>query len=137
MDNPFFVSTDKSQLDLPMIHEFLSKRSYWAKDRTIDAVQRSIDNSLCFGVYTGSGKQVGFGRVVTDYTIFGWLMDVFITETHRGHGLGKMLLQAVMSHPELQTLKRWGLVTKDAHSLYEKAGFVVVENPERMMEKLG
>ncbi|WP_343673854.1 GNAT family N-acetyltransferase [Chitinophaga sp.] len=136
MDNPFFVSTDKSLLDLPMIHEFLSKRSYWAKDRTMDAVQRSVDNSLCFGVYAGSGKQVGFARVVTDYTIFGWLMDVFITETHRGHGLGKMLLSTIMAHPELQTLKRWGLVTKDAHALYEKAGFVVVENPERMMEKL-
>ncbi|RFM30720.1 GNAT family N-acetyltransferase [Chitinophaga silvisoli] len=136
MDNPFFVSTDQSRLDLPMIHEYLSKRSYWAKDRTMDAVKQSIAHSLCFGVYAGSGKQVGFARVITDYTIFGWLMDVFITETHRGHGLGKMLLSSIMSHPELQTLKRWGLVTKDAHSLYEKAGFVVVENPERMMEKL-
>lgn len=132
----FYISTDKSAMDVDMITDFLSRKTYWARGRSREAVERSIQNSLSFGVYTNDGVQVGFARVVTDYTIFAWLMDVFIVETYRGKGLSKMLMTEIMAHPELQTLKRWGLNTNDAHTLYEKFGFRGLSHPEIMMEKL-
>lgn len=133
--NKFYISTDKSALDLHMITEFLSKRSYWAQGRTPEKIVRSIENSLCFGVYSGDNKQVGFARVLSDYAVFAWIMDVFILEDFRGHGLGKMLMAEIMGYPDLQGLERWGLGTKDAHGLYEQFGFRVMEYPERKMEK--
>ena len=133
MEN-FIISNDCTRLDIPMIHQFLSERSYWAKGRSLETVSQSIANSLCFGVYDNAGKQVGFARVVTDYAIFGWLMDVFILEDYRGKGLGKLLIKAVTEHPALKNIRRLGLGTSDAHGLYEKYGFTRMSKPENLME---
>ncbi|GET31460.1 N-acetyltransferase [Prolixibacter bellariivorans] len=128
------ISNDKSLLDLEMIHDFLTNRSYWAKGRSMETVKRSVENSLCFGVYE-NGKQVGFARVVTDYAVFAWLLDVFILEEYRGRGLSKQLMSAIISHPNLQNLKRWGLGTDDAHGLYQQFGFTALSKPNNMMER--
>jgi len=96
--NELIISTDKARLDIPLIHEFLSERSYWAKGRSLDVVRLSIENSLCFGVYSGD-QQVGFARVVTDYATFSWLCDFFILETQRGRGLGKWLVATIVEFP--------------------------------------
>lgn len=132
----FYVSTDKSKLNLNFIHDYLSNRSYWAQGRTMDVVKKTVDNSLCFGVFNEEDQQVGFARIVTDYAILAWVMDVFITEDYRGQGLGKLLMKEVMAHPDLQGLKRWGLMTTDAHSLYQQFGFTAASKPEKLMEKL-
>ena len=134
MNTTFYVSTDKSLLDKSLVHDFLCNRSYWAKGRSRETVENSIDHSLCFGVFDTENKQVGFARVVSDYAVFAWLLDVFILENYRGQGLGKMLMDAIMSHKDLQGLKRWGLGTADAHGLYEQYGFKTLSRPERMME---
>lgn len=131
----FYTSTDKAKLDIDMIEEFLCKRSYWAKGRSREKITRSIQNSMCFGVYTDSGKQVGFARVLSDFAVFAWIMDVFIVEDFRGKGLGKLLMKAIIEHPDLQGLERWGLGTKDAHGLYEKFGFKRLRTPETKMER--
>ncbi len=126
------ISTDKSRLDIDIIYGFLSE-SYWAKGRPLKVIEKSIENSLCFGVYLNS-RQIGFARVVTDYATFAWLADVFIIENHRGNGYSKKLLEAILLHPEMKNLKRWLLATKDAHTLYNKFGFRQLKNPERFME---
>lgn len=131
----FHISTDKSKLDIDIIEAFLSRRSYWAKGRSREKIVKSIENSLCFGVYTDTGKQVGFARVLSDYAVFAWIMDVFILEDFRGQGLGKLLMSAIMEHPDLQDLERWGLGTKDAHGLYEQFGFRRLRTPETKMER--
>lgn len=128
------ISNDKSLLDLEMIHNFLTNRSYWAKGRSMETVKRSVENSLCFGVYE-KGKQVGFARVVTDYSVFAWLMDVFILEDYRGRGYSKQLMSAIINHPDLQNLIRWGLGTEDAHGLYQQFGFTALSKPNNMMER--
>jgi GNAT superfamily N-acetyltransferase len=135
MEN-YIISTDGDRLDIQMIHRFLSERSYWAKGRSLETVRQSIANSLCFGVYDDSGKQLGFARVATDYAVFGWLMDVFILEDYRGKGLGKLLIKAVTEHPALKNLRRIGLGTADAHGLYEQYGFTGLSKPQNMMELL-
>ena len=127
------ISTDKKRLDIEVIHEFLSKDSYWAKGRDIEIVKRSIENSLCFGVYNDD-KQIGFARVVTDYAVFAWILDVFILVDYRGKGYGKMLMNAIMTHNKLQNLQRWGLGTEDAHGLYEQFGFRPLRKPGNIME---
>ena len=127
------ISTDKKRLNIDLIHEYLSKESYWAKDRDIEVVKRSVDNSLCFGVYKDD-KQIGFARVVTDYAVFAWIMDVFILKDYRGNGYGKQLMSAIMTHDKLQNLQRWGLGTADAHGLYEQFGFKPLSKPQNMME---
>jgi GNAT superfamily N-acetyltransferase len=127
------VSTDKSKLDVPFIQHFL-KDIYWAAGRTMEEVQTTIDNSFCFGIYL-SDKQVGFARVITDYVVFAYLMDVFIIEEHRGKGYSSVLIDAMMTEPKLQQVKIWRLATSDAHFLYQKFGFTALENPEKMMEK--
>ena len=132
--NTFYVSTDKSKLDLDVIADFLSNRSYWAKGRSRDTIEKSITHSLCFGVYNSEDSHVGFARVVTDFTGFAWLFDVFILEEYRGSGLGKMLIKEIMSFPGLQGIKRWGLNTRDAHGLYQQFGFKNIERPDNMME---
>jgi GNAT superfamily N-acetyltransferase len=129
----FVISTDKERIDLDVIHNFLTE-SYWAKGISREIVARSIENSLCFGVY-GDGKQVGFARVISDYATFAYIGDVFVVETYRGHGLGKWLMECIMSHPWLQGLRRWSLVTGDAHSLYTNFGFTPLKAPEKYMEK--
>lgn len=128
------ISTDKNQLNIPFIQDFL-KDIYWAAGRTIEEVQTTIDASFCFGAYL-DGKQIGFARVVTDYVVFAYLMDVFITPEHRGKGYSSLLIEAMMQEPELQQVKIWRLATSDAHFLYEKFGFKPLAHPEKMMEKV-
>jgi GNAT superfamily N-acetyltransferase len=134
---PFRISTDKSQLDIPLIHHWLSTVSYWAPGRSLETVQRSIEHSLCFGVYEAQ-RQVGFARVVTDYATFAWLCDVFILEDHRGQGLGKWLIETITAQPMLQTLRLFVLATRDAHGLYQRyGGFEPLSAPERWMARRG
>jgi GNAT superfamily N-acetyltransferase len=136
--NGFFFSTDKSLLDLHYVHSFLSERSYWAAGIPLQIVERSVENSLCVGIYENkpsAGKgQVGFARVVTDLATFGYLADVFIDEAHRGKGLSKALVAFILSFEELALLRRFILATKDAHSLYAQYGFNPLKSPERFME---
>jgi GNAT superfamily N-acetyltransferase len=127
------ISADRNRFNLDLIHSFLAS-SYWAPGVPREVVARSLDNSLCFGVYD-RGKQVGFARVITDRATFAYLADVFILGSHRGRGLSKRLMEAIMSHPELQDLRRWSLVTRDAHGLYERFGFRSLAAPERWMER--
>lgn len=135
MKHAFYISTDKSKLDTDLIHRFLSQESYWAKGRSSEVVKKSIENSLCFGVFKGN-DQVGFARVVTDYAVFAWILDVFVLDNYRKNGLGKLLMEAITDHPELQKLQRWGLATDDAHGLYERYGFTMVKRPETFMEQV-
>ncbi|MBE0393573.1 GNAT family N-acetyltransferase [Flavobacterium sp. PL002] len=128
------ISTDKSKLNVPFIQEFL-KDVYWATGRTIEEVQTTIDHSFCFGVYLDD-KQIGFARVITDYIVFAYVMDVFIDEAHREKGYSSILIDAMLNEPKLQQVKIWRLATADAHFLYEKFGFALLARPERMMEKV-
>ncbi len=128
------ISNDKAKLDIDFIHGFLTN-SYWAKGRTKEEVIITIQNCLNFGVYLDD-KQIGFARILTDSVVFGYLMDVFIIEEHRGKGYAKLLVKNITEHPDLQQIKRWMLITKDAHTLYQQFGFNEVENPTRIMEKL-
>lgn len=130
----FLISTDRNRLDREMIHDFLSHRSYWAKGRELEVINRGIDNSLNFGIYRGA-QQVGFARVVTDYATFAWLADVFVLEEYRGRGLGKWLVEVILAHPQLQGFRRWALSTKDAHEIYRGFGFNELARPERWMER--
>ncbi len=128
------ISTDKSRLEIDTIHRFLSEESYWAQDRTIDQTRVAIQNSLCFGAYL-KGRQIGFGRVVSDFATFAYVGDVFVLEEFRGRGLSKLLMEAMISHPDLQGLRRWILATLDAHGLYEHFDFSSLKFPERWMER--
>lgn len=138
----YVISTNQTWLDLDVIHAFLSEHSYWARGIPRDVVARSIANSLCFGVYSVENKasnpsrrQVGFARVTTDRATFAYLGDVFILPEHRGRGLSKRLMEAVLSHPDLQGLRRWMLATADAQELYRKFGFGLLSQPERFMQR--
>lgn len=131
----YLLSDDPSRLDTEVIHGYLSRESYWASNVSRETVERSLQNSLCIGVYAKADEQVGLARVVTDYATYGWVCDVFILDAHRGHGLGKALVQAVLSHPRLQTLRRFSLATQDAHGLYAQFGFTPLADPKRHMEK--
>jgi GNAT superfamily N-acetyltransferase len=128
----FTISTENTCLQIETIVSFLS-RAYWAQGRTREVIERSIDHSLCFGIYAGE-RQIGFARVVTDCATFAYLCDVFIDESHRGQGLGKWLMSAVMGHPDLQGLRRWTLATRDAHGLYRQFGWTELKDPGRWME---
>ncbi|TRX23985.1 GNAT family N-acetyltransferase [Flavobacterium franklandianum] len=128
------ISTDKTKLDVPFIQDFL-KDIYWAAGRTIDEVQTTIDSSFCFGIYLND-VQIGFARVVTDYVVFAYLMDVFVDNKHRGNGYSSILIDAMMNEPVLKNIKIWRLATSDAHFLYEKFGFCALAHPEKMMEKV-
>ena len=126
------VTTDRSRLDLDVIHGFLTT-SYWARGIPRETVARSMEHSLCFGAFD-EGRQVGFARVISDRTTFAYICDVFALESHRGGGVGKSLMTAIMAHPELQGLRRWTLFTRDAHGLYRQFGFGAAPHPERLME---
>lgn len=130
----FLISTDHAKLDTEAIHRYLSE-FYWANSRSRDAVERSLSNSLCFGLYE-DGKQIGLARVVSDFATFAYLCDVYVLDAYQGKGLGAWLLESVMSHSDLQNLRRWLLATRDAHGLYRKAGFTDLKTPERWMEIL-
>ena len=126
------ISSDRSLIDLWVVHSFLTE-SYWAKGVSEEIVQRSIENSICLGAYK-DGEQVGFARAVTDRATFAFLADVFVIESERGNGVGKMLVEAALNHPELRELRRWLLATDDAHGLYERFGFGPLRRPKRWME---
>jgi GNAT superfamily N-acetyltransferase len=129
----YTVSTDKARLDLPFIHHFLSTQAYWCLNIPFTIVKRSVENSLCFGVYFGA-QQVGFARVITDFATIAYLGDVFIIPEHRGKGLSKKLVSEIMTHPDLQGLRRWILLTGDAHGLYRQFGWEPIAYPDRYME---
>jgi GNAT superfamily N-acetyltransferase len=128
----FTISTDPAKLDIDVIHDYLSNRSYWAGWRTKALNQRLIDACLCFGVYKGD-EQVGFARVLTDYGILNYIADVFVLEPYRGEGLGKALVRAIMEHPNLRDMPQWLLMTRDAHGLYSRFGFEPLAVPEMVM----
>jgi GNAT superfamily N-acetyltransferase len=130
----FTISTDPARLDSDAIAEML-QRSYWASGRPRERLDRALTNSLVFGIYEGV-KQIGVARVITDYAVFAYLCDVFIHEDYRAHGLGKWLMQTIHAHPDLQGLRRWALVTRDAHSLYTQFGWKPLDNPSNWMEVL-
>jgi GNAT superfamily N-acetyltransferase len=130
----YVISTDPARLDLDVIHGFLSFRSYWAAGRSRDRVARSIAGSLPFGLHDPNG-QVGFARVVTDHVVIAYLADVFVLDAHRGKGLGKWLVATVVSAPELGSIRRWILGTRDAHGLYRRFGFEE-PHPGVLMERL-
>jgi GNAT superfamily N-acetyltransferase len=128
------ISDDKSILDIGLIHKFLTT-SYWAEGRTIEEVKNSIEHSICFGVYKDD-QQIGFARILTDYSVIAYLMDVFILEEYRGKGFSKLLLKRIFADERFKRVKKWRLATKDAHSLYAKFGFEKIKNPDRLMEKV-
>ena len=128
------VSTDKSKLDILFLQDFL-KDVYWTAGRTLEEVQTTVDASFCFGIYLEE-KQIGFCRVITDYVVFAYVMDVFIDEIYRGKGYSSILINAMMTEPQLQQVKIWRLATSDAHFLYQKFGFTSLAHPEKMMEKI-
>jgi GNAT superfamily N-acetyltransferase len=129
----YTISTDPARLDLDLVHRFLSEEAYWSPGVSRETVERSIRHSIVFGLYRGS-EQVGFARVVSDRAAIAYLADVFVVSDHRDRGLGKWLIETVLSHPDLQGLRRFFLGTADAHSLYERFGFRPV-SPGRMMER--
>jgi len=129
----YTVSTDPSRIDLDVVHGFLST-CYWAEGIPRDVVARSIEHALCFGLYLGD-RQIGFARVITDRATFAYLGDVFVLDAYRGRGLGAWLMEVVHAHPELQGLRRWVLLTRDAHALYRKSGYAALAKPERYMER--
>lgn len=130
----FTISTDPQRLDLDIIHEFLSTEAYWARGRSKECVERSIRNSLNFGLYH-EDRQIGFARVVTDRATFAWLADVFVLPDFRKQGLSKWLMEVISAHPEMQGLRRWILATQDAHGLYRQFGFEPLNAPERFMHR--
>jgi GNAT superfamily N-acetyltransferase len=133
-DSNFEISTDRRRLDVGMIYRFLSEQSTWAVGISRDIVERSIDNSLCFGGFV-DGRQVAFARVITDYATFGNMVDVFVLPEYRGRGYSKRLVQAIVDHPSLQGLRRFMLATSNAHGLYERFGFTGPAKPETLMER--
>jgi len=128
------ITTDPSRLDLNVIHRFLC-RSYWAAGIPRGTVERAIRHSLCFGALDGQ-QQVGFARVISDQATYAYVSDVFVLPSHRGRGIGKRLMAAIVAHPDLQGLRRWTLFTRDAHGLYRQYGFDEARHPERLMEIL-
>jgi len=130
--NAFLISDDPNRLQIQVIHKYLSEDSYWAQGVPMSIVEKSIANSLCFGVYH-EGQQIGFARMITDRATFGYLADVFILPDFRKQGLSKWLMEVILAHPELQTLRRMCLMTQDAQGLYAQFGFHVFEFPERFM----
>jgi GNAT superfamily N-acetyltransferase len=127
-----FVTTDPARVDRDLTYEFLSQ-SYWSKGIPRHVFERAIANSLCFSLYDGD-SQIGFARVITDHATFAYLADVFVLPSHRGRGLAKLLMEAVVAHSDLQGLRRWVLATRDAHGLYARYGFTPLQAPDRFME---
>ncbi|MDF5715474.1 MAG: GNAT family N-acetyltransferase [Rhizonema sp. NSF051] len=130
----FYISTEKSKLEISTIHNFL-KNSYWAENISVEILEKSIKNSLCFGLYEEQ-KQIGFARVITDYATSALLKDVFILEPYRGQGLGKWFIEYIVGYPELQDVPKWLLATNDAHGLYRRFGFKNLPEPEKMMMRI-
>ena len=129
----YLMSTDPKKLDPEAVHAFLTA-AHWSPGIPLSLVKKALTNSLCFGLYH-RGKQVGLSRVVTDYSTYAYLCDVYVLEAHRGKGLGHWMVECVMTHPELQNLRRFTLATRDAHGIYAAFGFTALTAPERMMER--
>jgi len=129
----FCISTAKEKLDLKAVHQFLSTQSYWSKNIPFERVAKAAANSLTFGLYR-KDKQVGYARIISDYSTMAYLADVYVLPEFRGQGLSKWLMQTIQSHPELQGLRRWILATADAHGLYRQYGWKELAQPERWME---
>ena len=131
----FPISTDKDKLDVIVIHNYISNDTYWGKGRSMEEVQLTIENSLCFGIYDPFGKQIGFARLVTDYVVFAYLMDVIILTAYQGKGLGKKLIQFILEHDSLARVQTFALKTRDAQGLYQQFGFHKVGNSGLWMAK--
>ncbi len=136
MTSEYEITTDTDRIDPAIVHRWLAEESYWARGRTAELVARSMANSICFGAFDGA-ELVGFARVVTDRATFAWLCDVFVDGAHRGRGVGGALVAAAVDHPELAALKRFVLATADAHEVYRRHGFEVLDHPERWMMRRG
>ncbi|HEX5631131.1 MAG TPA: GNAT family N-acetyltransferase [Acidimicrobiia bacterium] len=136
MTSEYEITTDTDRIDPAIVHRWLAEESYWARGRSAELVARSMANSICFGAFDGA-ELVGFARVVTDRATFAWLCDVFVDEAHRGRGVGGALVAAAVDHPELAALKRFVLATADAHEVYRRHGFEVLDHPERWMMRRG
>lgn len=131
--NGYQISTDKNRIDFEAVHSYLSEDSYWCKQIPKETLQRAIENSMCFGIYYND-DQAGFARVISDNASFAYICDVFVLPEFRGIGLSKWLIQSIISHPDLQGLRRWSLATLDAHGLYKQMGFTALSKPDRWME---
>jgi len=131
----YTIDTDKARLDIDLIHGYLAREAYWTKNIPKPLLVRAIEHSLCFGAYD-ERQQVGFARVISDFAVFAYIGDVFVLPEHRGRGVSKRIMQAIMEHPSLQGLRRWSLVTRDAHGLYRQFGFQELADPARHMEKV-
>jgi GNAT superfamily N-acetyltransferase len=129
----FIITTDKARINIQTVHRFLSEESYWAKGISAERVKKSIDQSLCFAILKDN-EQIGFARVITDFTTSAYLCDVFVLPAYRGQGLSRRLMEVIVHYPELQGLRRWMLSTADAHGLYRQYGFTELSRPERFME---
>lgn len=132
MSGGYTVSFERDRLDLDVIHGFL-RTAYWSVDVPRETVERSVRNSLCVGVYAAGGAQAGFARAVTDYAAFAWISDVFVLPEHRGQGLARTMVQALLDHPEVAGLRRWMLATVDAHGVYQRIGFTELDDPTRYL----
>jgi GNAT superfamily N-acetyltransferase len=130
----YLISDDPRRLDIDAIHGYL-RRSYWAENIAREIVQQSVENSFCLGIYAPAGAQVGLVRLITDFATFAWVCDVFVLEPHRGRGLSKAAIQLALDHPRLQTLRRFALATRDAHTLYHQFGFTPLAAPENQLER--
>jgi GNAT superfamily N-acetyltransferase len=135
MTAKYEVSCDRARIDVSLVHGFL-RESYWAEGRTREIVERSIENSLCFGVYAAD-QQIAFARVISDRAVFAYLADVFVIPEYRGRGVAKLLMRAILAHPELQNLRSFLLGTRDAHGLYAQFGFGPPQDPSRLMVRYG
>lgn len=133
MISGYRISYETNDMDVLVIHGYIS-RSYWAKNIPLNTMETAINNSLCFGVFTDSGNQVAFARMVTDSATFAYLADVFVLEEHRGHGISKWIMKTIIEHPKLQGIRRMALATSDAHGLYQQFGFKALNSPESFME---
>jgi GNAT superfamily N-acetyltransferase len=131
--NTYLFSTDKNKLQLKVIHDYLSKESYWAQNMPLELIKESIAGSICFAIYFNN-KQIAYARVITDNATFAYLADVFVLEEHRGKGLSKELMRFILDHPSLKKLRRFMLATRDAHGLYKQFGFNTLAKPETIME---
>jgi GNAT superfamily N-acetyltransferase len=131
----YTISDDPARLDVKAMHAYL-QRAYWSEQIPFEIVERAVRGSLCIGAYDSAGAQVGLARFISDYATFCYVCDVYVLEEHRGRGLSKAMMSMAVSHPKLQGLRRWNLVTHDAHGLYKQFGFTALANPERHMERL-
>ncbi len=135
MEKEVYISTNIEKMNVAFIHEYLSKKSYWAKGRSKAHIQKSMQHSLCFGAFTPNDEQIGFARVATDYVVFAWVMDVFVSEDKQGQKIGEKLMDAIVNHPELKGVNGIGLRTHDAQKFYNKFGFSTIPKPETWMFK--